>query len=43
MADAAAAGQSGAAAHWRRSEHATWVFDPAVSGWFPKKAPQPAR
>ncbi|MGH3379511.1 MAG: LacI family DNA-binding transcriptional regulator [Actinoallomurus sp.] len=31
------------APHWRRSGFATWVFDPAASGWFPKKAPQPRR
>lgn len=31
------------AAHWRRNGFATWVFTPAVSGWYPKKAPQEAR
>ncbi|WP_433615779.1 LacI family DNA-binding transcriptional regulator [Dactylosporangium sp. CA-139114] len=31
------------AAHWRRSGFATWLFGPAVSGWYPAKAPQPAR
>lgn len=31
------------AAHWRRSGFATWLFTPAVSGWYPKKAPQEAR
>lgn len=31
------------AAHWRRNGYATWVFTPAVSGWYPKKAPQEAR
>lgn len=30
------------AAHWRRSGHATWVFTPAATGWYPKKAPQDA-
>jgi integrase len=31
------------AAHWRRNGFATWLFAPAVSGWYPKKAPQQAR
>ncbi|MFD8420510.1 LacI family DNA-binding transcriptional regulator [Streptomyces sp. NPDC059466] len=31
------------AAHWRRNGFATWLFTPAVSGWYPKKAPQEAR
>ncbi|MFD3561920.1 LacI family DNA-binding transcriptional regulator [Streptomyces sp. NPDC058686] len=31
------------AAHWRRNGFATWLFTPAVSGWYPKKAPQGAR
>jgi integrase len=31
------------AAHWRRNDFATWLFTPAVSGWYPKKAPQEAR
>jgi hypothetical protein len=31
------------AAHWRRNGFATWVFQPAVTGWYPRKAPQPAR
>ncbi|MFI6626482.1 LacI family DNA-binding transcriptional regulator [Streptomyces sp. NPDC050528] len=31
------------AAHWRRSGFATWLFTPAVSGWYPRKAPQQAR
>ncbi|GHC74544.1 LacI family DNA-binding transcriptional regulator [Streptomyces violaceochromogenes] len=31
------------AAHWRRNSFATWLFAPAVSGWYPKKAPQEAR
>nr|WP_243725325.1 LacI family DNA-binding transcriptional regulator [Actinomadura rubrisoli] len=28
---------------WRRSGFATWVFAPAVSGWYPQKKPQPGR
>lgn len=35
-------GQRGGA-HWRRSGFGDWVFEPAVSGWFPKRAPQPRR
>ena len=31
------------AAHWRRNGFATWLFQPAASGWYPKKAPQEAR
>ncbi|MER7969854.1 LacI family DNA-binding transcriptional regulator [Streptomyces sp. NPDC096080] len=31
------------AAHWRRNGFATWLFTPAVSGWYPRKAPQEAR
>ncbi|MFF8018873.1 LacI family DNA-binding transcriptional regulator [Streptomyces sp. NPDC007929] len=31
------------AAHWRRNGFATWLFTPAASGWYPKKAPQEAR
>lgn len=31
------------AAHWRRNGLATWLFTPAASGWYPKKAPQEAR
>ncbi len=31
------------AAHWRRNGFATWLFAPATSGWYPKKAPQEAR
>ncbi|MGW3110513.1 LacI family DNA-binding transcriptional regulator [Streptomyces sp. NPDC001091] len=27
------------AAHWRRSGHAQWLFTPAATGWYPKKAP----
>ncbi|MFI9720748.1 LacI family DNA-binding transcriptional regulator [Streptomyces sp. NPDC052396] len=30
------------AAHWRRSGFATWLFQPATTGWYPKKAPQDA-
>ncbi|GHG60540.1 LacI family DNA-binding transcriptional regulator [Streptomyces griseocarneus] len=30
------------AAHWRRSGFATWLFQPAATGWYPKKAPQEA-
>ncbi|QSB14558.1 LacI family DNA-binding transcriptional regulator [Natronosporangium hydrolyticum] len=29
--------------HWRRTGFATWLFGPAASGWYPKKAPQEAR
>jgi hypothetical protein len=31
------------AAHWRRNGFATWLFQPAATGWYPKKAPQPER
>ncbi|MFJ7909817.1 LacI family DNA-binding transcriptional regulator [Kitasatospora sp. NPDC096204] len=31
------------AAHWRRSAFATWLFHPAATGWYPKKAPEEAR
>ena len=31
------------AAHWRRNGFGTWLFTPAVSGWYPKKAPQEPR
>lgn len=31
------------AAHWRRNGFATWTFQPAVTGWYPKKAGQEAR
>ncbi len=34
---------SGHASHWRRNGFATWLFTPAASGWYPKKAPQEAR
>jgi integrase len=30
------------AAHWRRNGFATWLFQPAATGWYPKKAPQDA-
>lgn len=30
-------------AHWRRTGFATWLFGPAATGWYPRKAPQPAR
>ncbi|MGX1512284.1 LacI family DNA-binding transcriptional regulator [Streptomyces collinus] len=36
-------GTSDHAAHWRRNGFATWLFTPAASGWYPKKAPQEAR
>ncbi len=37
-------GSSGeSAAHWRRNGFATWLFQPAATGWYPRKAPQPAR
>jgi hypothetical protein len=31
------------AAHWRRNGFATWLFHPAATGWYPRKAPQSAR
>ncbi|WP_426505383.1 LacI family DNA-binding transcriptional regulator [Dactylosporangium sp. McL0621] len=31
------------APHWRRNGFATWLFQPAVTGWYPGKAPQPTR
>ncbi|GAA1879699.1 LacI family DNA-binding transcriptional regulator [Asanoa iriomotensis] len=31
------------AAHWRRNGFATWLFQPAASGRYPRKAPQVAR
>ncbi|MFE2426592.1 LacI family DNA-binding transcriptional regulator [Streptomyces sp. NPDC059373] len=34
---------TGHTAHWRRNGFSTWLFTPAVSGWYPKKAPQEAR
>lgn len=36
-------GLAAPAAHWRRTGFATWLFQPAVTGWYPKKSPQPAR
>jgi hypothetical protein len=30
------------AAHWRRAGFATWLFQPAATGRYPRKAPQPA-
>jgi len=30
------------ASHWRRSGFATWLFQPAATGWYPKKAPHDA-
>ncbi|MGX1975482.1 tyrosine-type recombinase/integrase [Streptomyces kronopolitis] len=36
-------GPAGAPApHWRRNGFATWLFQPASTGWYPKKAPQEA-
>ncbi len=32
------AGPSREAPHWRRSGHATWVFTPAATGWYPRKS-----
>jgi integrase len=32
-----------AGVHWRRSGFATWIFQPAATGWFPPKAPQKTR
>jgi integrase len=31
------------AAHWRRNGFATWLFQPAATGWYPRKAPREAR
>jgi integrase len=31
------------AAHWRRNGFATWVFQPAATGSYPRKAPQAVR
>jgi hypothetical protein len=31
------------APRWRRNGFATWLFQPAVTGWYPPKAPHPAR
>ncbi|GAA2827604.1 hypothetical protein GCM10010505_59800 [Kitasatospora aburaviensis] len=30
------------AAHWRRNGFGTWLFHPATTGWYPKKAPEEA-
>jgi integrase len=27
------------APHWRRTSFATWLFQPATTGWYPRKAP----
>jgi hypothetical protein len=36
-------GSSGELApHWRRNGFAQWLFQPAATGWYPKKAPQAA-
>ncbi|MFC6090733.1 LacI family DNA-binding transcriptional regulator [Saccharothrix lopnurensis] len=37
----AASGET--AAHWRRNGFATWLFQPAATGWYPRKAPHDAR
>jgi hypothetical protein len=29
------------AAHWRRSGFAAWIFQPAVTGFYPRRAPNP--
>jgi integrase len=31
------------APHWRRTGFATWLFQPAATGWYPKVAPQEPR
>jgi integrase len=31
------------APHWRRTGFATWLFQPAVSGWYPRVSPRPPR
>jgi len=31
------------APHWRRNGFATWLFQPAATGWYPRKAPHAAR
>ncbi|MEU9400606.1 LacI family DNA-binding transcriptional regulator [Streptomyces sp. NPDC048242] len=36
------AGAAREAAHWRRSGHSQWLFAPAATGWYPKKAPAEA-
>jgi integrase len=30
------------APHWRRNTFATWLFQPAATGWYPRKAPHDA-
>jgi integrase len=30
------------AAHWRRTGFATWLFQPAATGWYPRRAPHDA-
>ena len=30
------------APHWRRTGFSTWLFQPAATGWYPKKAPHEA-
>ncbi|MGW1678541.1 LacI family DNA-binding transcriptional regulator [Saccharopolyspora sp. NPDC002376] len=31
------------APHWRRTGFATWLFQPAATGWYPKKSPRPSQ
>jgi hypothetical protein len=31
------------ASHWRRSSFATWIFQPASTGWYPRTVPFPPR
>lgn len=31
------------APHWRRNGFATWLFQPAATGWYPGKAPRVGR
>jgi hypothetical protein len=31
------------APHWRRTGFATWLFQPATTGWYPRAAPHPPR
>ena len=35
--------EGASAAHWRRNGFATWIFQPAATGWYPAKAPSPTR
>ena len=30
------------AAHWRRTGFAAWLFQPAATGWYPRRAPKEA-